>query len=60
MSEVEIVNEPMPAPRASGLRMKGGAHIVLVEEATGKQVSEVYTPDYIYQNERCTRDGRKY
>lgn len=58
--EVEIVHEPMPPPRASGLRMRGGCHIQIVDEATGKVASEVITPDYVYQNERCTRDERKY
>jgi hypothetical protein len=57
---IEIVNEPMPLPRASGSRVKGGCHIQLVEEATGKTVSDIITPDYIYENERRTRDERKY
>jgi len=57
---VEIVNEPTPPPRPSGARFRGGCHIEFVEEATGKVVNEVITPDYIYQNERQTRDERKY
>lgn len=57
---VEIVNEPTPPPRPSGYRFKGGCHIHLVEEKTGKVVSEIITPDYVYQNERRIRDERKY
>jgi hypothetical protein len=57
---IEIINEPTPPPRASGTRVKGGCQIHLVEEATGKVVSEIITPDYIYENERQTRDERKY
>jgi hypothetical protein len=60
MSDVSIEHEPTPPPRASGTRMKGGCHIHLVEESTGKVVSEVITPDYVYQNERRTREERKY
>jgi hypothetical protein len=56
----EIVNEPTPPPRPSGSRMKGGCHILFVEEKTGKQVGEVITPEYIYENERRTREERKY
>jgi len=57
--DVEITNEPTPPPRPCG-KFKGGCHIQLVEEATGKVVNEIYTPDYVYQNERQTRDERKY
>lgn len=57
---IEIVNEPTPPPRATGNRIKGGCHIQLIEEATGKAVTEVITPDYVYENERRTRDERKY
>lgn len=57
---VEIVHEPTPPPRPSGTRFRGGCHIQLVEESTGKTVSEIITPDYVYENERRTRDERKY
>ena len=69
---IEIEHEPTPPPRPSGLkvpiqevigggvRMRGGAHIQFVEEATGKIVNEVITPDYVYENERRTRHERKY
>lgn len=40
--------------------MKGGVCAILVEYETGKVVSEVITPDYIYENERRERDERKY
>ncbi len=60
MSDVSVEFEPTPPPRPSGMRMSGGCHIQLVEEATGKVVSEVVTPDYVYENERRTRDERKY
>jgi hypothetical protein len=57
---VEIVNEPTPPPRSTGLRFKGGCQIQLVEEATGKVASEIITPDYVHQNERQIREERKY
>lgn len=68
---IEITDEPTPSPRPSGLkvpigevmggvRMRGGAHIQFVEGATGKVVNEIITPDYVYENERRTRDERKY
>jgi hypothetical protein len=57
---VEITNEPTPPPRPSSTRFKGGCHIQLVEESSGKVVSEVITPDYVYQNERQLREERKY
>lgn len=60
MSNVSVEHEPTPPPRPSGLCMRGGCHIHLVEETTGKVISEVFTPDYIYENERRTRDERKY
>lgn len=60
MSDISVEHEPTPPPRASGVRWRGGAAIQLVEEATGKVLSEVITPDYVYENERRTRDERKY
>lgn len=60
---IEVVSEPTPTPRATGRRMTGasvGCKIHLVEESTGKQVSEIITPDYVCENERRTREERKY
>jgi uncharacterized protein YcgI (DUF1989 family) len=56
---VEVTNEPTPPPRPSGTRIKAGCWIQLVD-LEGKIVSDVITPDYIYENERRTRDERKY
>jgi hypothetical protein len=59
--DIEVVNEPQPPFRSSGKRsLKGGAHILFVEEKTGKQVAEVITPEYIHENERQLREERKY
>lgn len=58
---VEITHEPTPPPRASGSRFKGGVQVNLVEESTGKTLSQVMSPDHVfYENERRTREERKY
>jgi hypothetical protein len=60
MSDISVEHEPTPPPRASGTRIKGGLHVQLVEEKTGKVVSDVVTPDYLYVNERRLREEPKY
>jgi len=60
--DVEITNEPPPPPRAapSPLRMKGGGEIQIVEEATGKVLHTVQSPDFLEVNERRLRAEPKY
>jgi hypothetical protein len=57
MSNVEITNEPAPAPRATG-RTSGRAHLKFVHVATGEVLAEVIT-DPMHENERQPRDDAK-
>lgn len=54
---IEITNEPMPAPRASG-RTSGRLHLKGVKEATGEVEWEVES-DPMKENERRLRDDAK-
>jgi len=60
--DVEITNEPPPPPRAapSGIRCKGGGEIQVIEEATGKVLQTVQSPDFLEVNERRLRTEPKY
>ncbi len=57
MADVEILNEPPPAPRATG---KGRMDVTvrLIDPKTGEQVSSASSR--MAENERRTREGRKY
>jgi hypothetical protein len=54
---IEVTNEPMPAPRASG-RTWGRLYLKFVREATGELLGEVES-DPMHENERRTRDDAK-
>ena len=54
---IEITNEPMPSPRATG-RTSGRLHLKFVKEATGELLGEVES-DPMHENERRTRDDAK-
>ncbi len=57
MADVEIVNEPPPAPRATG---KGRMDVTvrLIDPKTGEQISSASSR--MAENERRTREERKY
>lgn len=57
MAEIEIVNEPPPAPRASG-RGKMEVTVRLIDSNSGEQVSSASSR--MSENERRIRDERKY
>jgi hypothetical protein len=58
---IEIINEPMPAPRATGKRVSVDVNVRFIEDRTGKKVGEYIHKDARFiENERRTRKSRKY
>jgi len=54
---IEIINEPAPAPRATG-RTSGKLHLTIVHAPTGEILNEIES-DPMKENERRPRDDAK-